>query len=73
LPKPIAVLLAPLALAECEQPFAARACSVLDGSDAAQADASVAGFRRRRPVYGSPAVASGRVTVRHETVPVVGS
>jgi len=41
----------------------------LDGPNAGQAAELVAGFRRRCPVYGSLAVASARVTVRHETVP----
>lgn len=41
----------------------------LVGPDAGQAAELVAGFQRRCPVYGSLAVASGRVTVRHETGP----
>ncbi|HEX9939495.1 MAG TPA: OsmC family protein [Longimicrobium sp.] len=41
----------------------------LVGPDPEQAAALVAGFQRRCPVYGSLAVASGRVDVRHETVP----
>ena len=39
----------------------------LRGPDAAQAAELVAGFQRRCPVYGSLAVASGRVAVRYET------
>jgi uncharacterized OsmC-like protein len=37
------------------------------GPDATQAGALVAGFQRKCPVYGSLAVASGRVDVRYET------
>lgn len=44
----------------------------LVGPDPEQAAALVAGFQRRCPVYGSLAVASGRVDVRHETVPASG-
>ena len=39
----------------------------LTGPTAEQAAALVAGFQRKCPVYGSLAIASGRVTVRHET------
>jgi putative redox protein len=42
----------------------------LVGPSAEQAAALVAGFQRRCPVYGSLAVASARVTVRHETEPI---
>ncbi|HEU4561925.1 MAG TPA: OsmC family protein [Longimicrobium sp.] len=45
----------------------------LVGPEPEQAAALVAGFQRRCPVYGSLAVASGRVTVRHETVAAAGS
>jgi osmotically inducible protein OsmC len=38
----------------------------LTGPDPEQAAALVAGFQRRCPVYGSLAVASGRIEVRHE-------
>lgn len=41
----------------------------LSGPTDQQASALVAGFQRRCPVYGSLAVASGRVSVRFETVP----
>jgi uncharacterized OsmC-like protein len=41
----------------------------LYGPDAAQAAELVAGFQRRCPVYGSLAVASGRVHVEHATQP----
>ena len=41
----------------------------LRGPDAAQAAELVAGFRRRCPVYGSLAVASGSIAVHHETEP----
>lgn len=41
----------------------------LRGPDPAQAAELVAGFQRRCPVYGSLAVASGQVEVRHETEP----
>lgn len=41
----------------------------LRGPDAAQAAELVTGFQRRCPVYGSLAVASGRVEVHHETEP----
>jgi uncharacterized OsmC-like protein len=41
----------------------------LRGPDAVQAAELVAGFQRRCPVYGSLAVASGSVTVHHETEP----
>ena len=39
----------------------------LRGPNPAQAAELVAGFQRRCPVYGSLAVASGHVEVRHET------
>lgn len=41
----------------------------LFGPSDEQAAALVAGFRRKCPVYGSLAVASGRVTVRHQAEP----
>jgi uncharacterized OsmC-like protein len=41
----------------------------LRGPSPAQAGELVAGFQRRCPVYGSLAVASGRIEVRHETEP----
>ena len=41
----------------------------LVGPGAGQAAELVAGFQRRCPVYGSLAVASARITVRHETEP----
>jgi uncharacterized OsmC-like protein len=43
----------------------------LSGPDEAQAVDLVAGFQRRCPVYGSLAVASGRIEVRHVTEPVL--
>jgi hypothetical protein len=39
----------------------------LRGPSPAQAADLVAGFQRKCPVYGSLAVASGRVEVHHET------
>lgn len=42
----------------------------LRGPDEAQAADLVAGFQRRCPVYGSLAVASGRIEVRHVTEPI---
>jgi uncharacterized OsmC-like protein len=44
----------------------------LRGPSPAQAAALVAGFQRKCPVYGSLAVASGRVEVHHETEPEAG-
>ena len=44
----------------------------LRGPNPAQAAELVAGFQRRCPVYGSLAVASGHVEVRHETEPGTG-
>ena len=41
----------------------------LRGPDPEQAAELVAGFQRRCPVYGSLAVASGKIEVRHETEP----
>ncbi len=41
----------------------------LRGPNPAQAAELVAGFQRRCPVYGSLAVASGKVEVRHTTEP----
>jgi uncharacterized OsmC-like protein len=41
----------------------------LIGPTADEAAALVAGFQRKCPVYGSLAIASGRVTVRHEAQP----
>jgi len=45
----------------------------LRGPDVDQAAALVAGFQRRCPVYGSLAVASGRLEVRHSTEPATAS
>lgn len=45
----------------------------LRGPNPAQAAELVAGFQRRCPVYGSLAVASGQVEVRHTTAPASGS
>ncbi len=42
---------------------------VLRGPTAEQAEALVAGFQRRCPVYGSLAVASGRIAVLHRVEP----
>jgi len=44
----------------------------LRGPSPAQAADLVAGFQRKCPVYGSLAVASGRVEVHHETEPRAG-
>lgn len=44
----------------------------LRGPSPAQAADLVAGFQRKCPVYGSLAVASGRVEVHHETEPGAG-
>lgn len=44
----------------------------LRGPDEAQAAELVAGFQRRCPVYGSLAVASGGMEVRHTTAPAAG-
>jgi len=44
----------------------------LRGPDPHQAAELVAGFQRHCPVYGSLAVASGHVEVRHETEPATG-
>ncbi len=44
---------------------------VLRGPTPAQAAELVAGFRRRCPVYGSLAVASGRIAVQHRVEPGV--
>ncbi|HET7232305.1 MAG TPA: OsmC family protein [Longimicrobium sp.] len=41
----------------------------LFGPSDEQAAALVAGFQRKCPVYGSLAIASGRVTVRHQAEP----
>lgn len=41
----------------------------LRGPDETQAAALVTGFQRRCPVYGSLAVASGSIQVRHRTEP----
>ena len=43
--------------------------AVLRGPTAEQAVALVSGFQRRCPVYGSLAVASGSITVRHRVEP----
>ena len=42
----------------------------LYGPDDAQAAGLVAGFQRRCPVYGSLAIASGRIHVEHVTEPL---
>ena len=42
----------------------------LRGPDEAQAAALVTGFQRRCPVYGSLAVASGSIQVRHTNEPI---
>jgi hypothetical protein len=44
----------------------------LHGPSPAQAEELVAGFQRRCPVYGSLAVTSGHIEVRHPTEPGVG-
>ena len=44
----------------------------LRGPSPAQAEELVAGFQRRCPVYGSLAVASGHLKVRHQTEPGTG-
>lgn len=44
----------------------------LRGPSPAQAEELVAGFQRRCPVYGSLAVASGHLEVRHQTEPGTG-
>ncbi len=46
---------------------------VLRGPTPAQAAELVAGFRQRCPVYGSRAVASGRIAVQHHVEPSSGA